>query len=123
MEYGITDLVNILERLVDETNERKRERTNCVDFISPERLLPAGHSCLMGTLYINIVDADLSESVKKQIRAYVFREELLNKRAIMIDSETRSYNHGRVEVSVSGGLPASILDDVFVDFKLYAGAP
>ncbi|MDI6738328.1 MAG: hypothetical protein QME12_07500 [Nanoarchaeota archaeon] len=110
MAYGLIDLKNLVERLVEETNESKKTRMNSVDFITSENPKKEG------TLYFSITDLDLAEAVKKHIRTYLFREEFLNRRKIVPVSEVRIEVCGNTMTTRSRGLPSAGLDDVYVDF-------
>lgn len=110
MEYGITDLMNTLERLVNETNERKKTRMNTAEF------MPSESPKKEGTLYFAITDFDLSDAVKKHIRTYLFKEEFLNGRKIVPVSEIRTEAYGNTQTTRFKGLPSASLGDVYVDF-------
>lgn len=109
MAYGLIDLKNLVERLVEETNERNKTRMNSVEFI------PSENPKKEGTLYFAITDPDLCDAVKKHIRTYLFREEFLNGRTIVPVSEIHTEVNGYAKSSRFRGLPA-VLDDAYVDF-------
>lgn len=110
MEYTLVDLNNLLARLVEETNARKNENTNSF------RFMPSDDKNCIATLHLAINDADLSDLVRKQIRTYVFRKELLYQAKIVPVSEIRLTVCGNVETKQFNGLPSSRFDDVYVDF-------
>lgn len=110
MEYGFVDLNNLLARLVEEVNARKKEDTNSF------RFMPSSDGKCIATLHLAINDADLSDLVKKQIRTYLFRKELLYQAKIVPVSEVRYESQGKIKSVRFKGLPSAILDDIYVDF-------
>lgn len=110
MEYSLVDLNNILAKLVEETNSRKNEDTNSFKF-----MLSSDKDCI-ATLHLAINDFDLSDLVRKQIKTYVFRKELLYQTKITPVSEIRETVQGNAKSVCFNGLPTAILDDVYVDF-------
>lgn len=110
MEYSLVDLNNLLAKLVEEANARKNEDTNSFKF------MPSGDKGCIATLHLAITDSDLSDLVKKQIRAYIFRKELLYQMGIAPVSEVRYVSQGRVKSARFDGLPSASLDDVYIDF-------
>lgn len=110
MVYGLIDLKNLVERLVEETNERNKTRMNSVAFI------PSENPKKEGTLYFSITDLDLTDAVRKHIKTYLFKEEFLNGRKITPVSEIRTEVKGCAQSTKFRGLPSSCLDDVYVDF-------